>query len=265
MTNLRQDIQFGFRMLLKSRGLAVIAIFALALGIGANTAIFSVVNTVLLRALPYPQPDQLVWFWESQLGLEQGPFSAADFLDYQAQNQSFQQVATVRRLSFNLTGQSAAERIAGMVATPNVFSLLGVHPILGCDFVPEEGAFGSPRRALLTYGFWQSHLPATAPSLAAPSLSTTSPCKSSAFSRPTSATAARTFSSGSIRLTSSPRFSAPFPTGSEISAPIAKPITSPLLAASSPASRSRKHKAISTPSLRACTSSIPSPRATMCF
>ncbi|MGB4786245.1 MAG: ABC transporter permease, partial [Candidatus Acidiferrum sp.] len=157
MTNLRQDIQFGFRMLLKSRGLAAIATFALALGIGANTAIFSVVNTVLLRALPYPQPDQLVWFWESQPGLEQGPFSAADFLDYQAQNQSFQQVATVRRLGFNLTGQGAAERIRGMVATPNVFSLLGVHPILGRDFVPEEGAFGSPRRALLTYGFWQSH------------------------------------------------------------------------------------------------------------
>src|SRR5467141_5471887 len=157
MTNLRQDIQFGFRMLLKSRGLAAIAIFALALGIGANTAMFSVVNTVLLRVLPYPQPDQLVWFWESQPGLEQAPFSAADFLDYQAQNQSFQQVATVRRLSFNLTGQGAAERIPGMVATPNVFSLLGVRPILGRDFVPEEGAFGAPRRALLTYGFWQSH------------------------------------------------------------------------------------------------------------
>jgi len=157
MRNLRQDIQFGFRMLLKSRGLAAIAIFALALGIGANTAIFSVVNTVLLRALPYPQPDQLVWFWESQLGLEQGPFSAADFLDYQAQNQSFQQVATVRRLSFNLTGQGAAERIPGMVATPNVFSLLGIHPILGRDFLLEEGAFGAPRRALLTFGFWQSH------------------------------------------------------------------------------------------------------------
>jgi predicted permease len=157
MTNFLQDIQFGFRMLLKSRGLAAIAIFALALGIGANTAMFSVVNTVLLRALPYPQPDQLVWFWESQPGLEQGPFSAADFLDFQAQNQSFQQVATVRRLSFNLTGQGAAERIPGMVATPNVFSLLGVHPILGRDFVPEEGAFGSPRRAMLTYAFWQSH------------------------------------------------------------------------------------------------------------
>jgi predicted permease len=157
MTNFLQDLRFGFRMLLKSRGLAAIAIFALALGIGANTAIFSVVNTVLLRALPYPRPEQLVWFWESQPGLELGPFSAADFLDYQAQNQSFQQVATARRLSFNLTGQGAAERIPGMVATPNVFSLLGVHPILGRDFVPEEGAFGSPRRALLTYGFWQSH------------------------------------------------------------------------------------------------------------
>jgi putative ABC transport system permease protein len=157
MTNFRQDIQFGFRMLLKSRGLAAIAIFALALGIGANTAIFSVVNTVLLRALPYPQPDQLVWFWESQPNLEQAPFSAADFLDYQAQNQSFQQVATLHRVGFNLTGEGPAERIPGMVATPNTFSMLGVHPILGRDFVPEEGVFGSPRHALLTYGFWQSH------------------------------------------------------------------------------------------------------------
>jgi len=157
MTTFLQDIQFGFRMLLKSRGLAAIAIFALALGIGANTAIFSVINTVLLRALPYPQPDQLAWFWESQPNLEQAPFSAADFLDYQAQNQSFQQIATIRRLSFNLTGQGAAERIPGMVATPNVFSLLGIHPILGRDFLLEEGAFGAPRRALLTFGFWQSH------------------------------------------------------------------------------------------------------------
>src|SRR5258706_7985863 len=157
MTNFLPDIQFGFRMVLKSRGLAAIAIFALALGIGANTAMFSVVNTVLLRALPYPQPDQLAWFWESQPNLEQAPFSAADFLDYQAQNQSFQQIATIRRLSFNLTGQGAAERIPGMVATPNVFSLLGVHPILGRDFLLEEGAFGAPRRALLTFGFWQSH------------------------------------------------------------------------------------------------------------
>jgi predicted permease len=156
MTIFRRDVQFGFRMLLKSRGLAAIAIFALALGIGANTAIFSVVNTVLLRALPYPQPDQLVWFWESQPDLEQAPFSAADFLDYQAQNQSFQQVAALHRVSFNLTGQGAAERVPGMVATPNFFALLGVHPVIGRDFLPEEGAFGAPRRALLTYGFWQS-------------------------------------------------------------------------------------------------------------
>src|SRR5260370_7840960 len=153
MTNFLQDIQFGFRMLLKSRGLAAIAIFALALGIGANTAIFSVVNTVLLRALPYPQPDQLVWFWESQPNLEQAPFSAADFLDYQAQNQSFQQVATIRRLSFNLTEQGAAERIPGMVATPNVFSLLGVHPTPARPFVPQNGSLAPPPLTLPTSAF----------------------------------------------------------------------------------------------------------------
>src|SRR6266446_2393191 len=121
MTNFLPDIQFGFRMLLKSRGLAAIAIFALALGIGANTAIFSVVNTVLLRPLPYPQPDSLVWFWESQPDLEQAPFSAADFLDYQAQNQSFAGMAVTRQMSFTMTGNGQAERIPGIISSTNVF------------------------------------------------------------------------------------------------------------------------------------------------
>jgi putative ABC transport system permease protein len=151
MTNFLQDIQFGFRMLLKSRGLAAIAIFALALGIGANTAIFSVVNTVLLRAFPYPQPDHLVWFWESQPNLEQAPFSA-DFLDYQAQNQSFQRVATIRRLSFNLSGQGIAERIPGW-SPPQRFSLLGVHPILRPRLSPRGGRIrrAAPRASLVRF------------------------------------------------------------------------------------------------------------------
>ena len=157
MHELFQDLHFAVRTLVRSRGLTLIAIATLALGIGANTAVFSVVETVLVRPLPYPEPNQLVWFWESQPNLAKAPFSPADFLDFQSQNRSFSQIATVRRLSFNLTGQGQAERIAGMVASPNVFSVFGVQPILGRAFVESEGKFGAARVALLTYGFWQSH------------------------------------------------------------------------------------------------------------
>lgn len=152
-----QDIRFGLRMLTRSRGVTLVAMVALALGIGANTAIFSIVNAVLVRPLAYPDPERLVWFWESQPNLAQAPFSAGDFLDFQAQNQSFEQIAAMHRVNFTLTGKGAAERIPGMVAMPNFFSVLGVHPILGRAFVPAEGVFGAPRVALLTYGFWQTH------------------------------------------------------------------------------------------------------------
>jgi putative ABC transport system permease protein len=157
MLHILQDVRFGLRMLFRSRGLTFVAILALALGIGANTALFSVVNAVLMRPLPYPAAQELVWFWESQPHLSEAPFSGADFLDFQSQNSSFSQVAAVHRLSFNLTGVGPAERIPAMVASTAVFTLLGVQPILGRTFLPAEGTFGAPRTAVLTYGFWQSH------------------------------------------------------------------------------------------------------------
>jgi len=157
MLHILQDVRFGLRMLFRSRGLTFVAVLALALGIGANTAIFSVVNAVLMRPLPYPAPQELVWFWESQPHLSEAPFSGADFLDFQSQNSSFSQLAAVHRLSFNLTGVGPAERIPAMVASTPVFTLLGVQPILGRAFLPFEGTFGAPRVAVITYGFWQSH------------------------------------------------------------------------------------------------------------
>ena len=111
MGNLWQDVQFGFRMLRKNRGVTAVAILALALGIGANTAIFSVVHTVLIRPLPHPDPDRLVWFWESQPDLPHAPFSAADFADYQTQNRSFDQMAAVRQ-NMRSMDRVAAETVA---------------------------------------------------------------------------------------------------------------------------------------------------------
>src|SRR5829696_3219372 len=96
MGTLSQDIRYAIRLLFKRPGFTAIAILALALGIGANTAIFSVVNAVLLRPLPFNESDRLVWFWEVQPKLDRAPFSPADFLDYQAQNQSFEEVSAVR-------------------------------------------------------------------------------------------------------------------------------------------------------------------------
>ena len=156
--SLLQDLRFGVRSLSGSRGLTGTIVLVLALGIGANTAIFSVVNAVLTRPLPYPEPDRLVWFWESQPNLTEAPFSPADFLDFESQNRSFEELADMHRVSFNLTGQGPAERISGMVAAPNIFSALGVQPILGRSFVSSEGKFGAARVVMLTYGFWQSHL-----------------------------------------------------------------------------------------------------------
>jgi predicted permease len=156
MRSLWQDVRFGIRMLGRSRRLATIAILALALGMGANTAIISVVNAVLVRPLPYPDPDRLVWFWEVQPSLPRAPFSGGDFLDFQAQSQSFEQLAAMHRVNFTMTGRGTAERLPAMVVTPNFFTTLGVQPILGRTFLTNEGAFGAQRVALLAYGFWQS-------------------------------------------------------------------------------------------------------------
>src|SRR5207248_8219423 len=138
MRSLWQDVRFGVRMLGRSPGLTAIAILALALGIGANTGIFSVVNAVLVRPLPYPDPERLVWFWEVQPNLPRAPFSAGDFLDFQARSQSFEQLAAMHSVNFTMTGRGAAERLPGMVVTPNFFTTLGVQPIVGRAFLPNE-------------------------------------------------------------------------------------------------------------------------------
>src|SRR5438270_302485 len=143
--DLRQDLRYGLRMLLRNPGFTAIAVLALALGIGANSAIFSVVNTILLRPLPYKNPSQLVVIWENatHLGFPKNTPSPANFLDWRQQNTVFEGMAAFAMRSFNLTGVGEPERLDGRRVSANLFDLLGVKPILGRSFVPEEDKPGT--------------------------------------------------------------------------------------------------------------------------
>jgi putative ABC transport system permease protein len=154
MATLLQDLKYGLRMLAKNPGFTLVAAVTLALGIGANTAIFSVVNTVLLRPLPFHDPHQIVVVGSEWMG-GAGDFSPADFLDVRAQSRSFEQMAAYRFWSFNLTAGEHPERVIGEVVTTNFFALLGVEPVLGRGFLPSDGGRTGSRVALLSYGLWQ--------------------------------------------------------------------------------------------------------------
>ena len=136
METIWQDLRYGVRMMFKNPGFTVVAIVTLALGIGANTAIFTVVNAVLLRPLPYEDSNRLVWFWENQPDFRHGNLSPADFLDYQAQSRAFEQIASYRPMDFTLTGDRQPEQIGGLIVSANYFSLLGIQPELGRAFEP---------------------------------------------------------------------------------------------------------------------------------
>jgi putative ABC transport system permease protein len=140
MEKLLQDVRYGVRMLVKSPSFSIVAIVALALGIGANTAIFSVVNAVLLRPLPFQHSEQLVAVWENdyQRGQERGWFSYPDFEDLRAQSQSFAQLASYHNADFVLTGSGEPVRLQGAVVNAEMFSLLGQAPLLGRSFVSDE-------------------------------------------------------------------------------------------------------------------------------
>ena len=152
-----QDFRYGARMLLKNPGFTVVAVLALALGIGANSAIFSVVNTVLLRPLPYQDPDGLVMVWEDDTkgGYPRNTPAAANYVDWRDQNQVFEGMAAIADQTFNLTGTGEPERISGKRVSANLFPLLGVEPQLGRAFLPEEDQPGGNRVAVLSHGLWQ--------------------------------------------------------------------------------------------------------------
>jgi len=140
MQTLWQDLRYGVRMLLKHPGFTVVAVMALALGIGANSAIFSVVNALLLRPLPFTEPDKLLQVWEANVkrGHHTMSTSYPNFADWRNQNQVFEQIAAYSDRTFNLTSTAEPERIQGAIVSPAFFPLLGIKPMLGRVFLPEE-------------------------------------------------------------------------------------------------------------------------------
>ena len=158
METLLRDIRYGIRSLVKRPGFTMIALIALALGIGANTAIFSLVNAVLLRPLPFAEPDRLVWMWGNiRNGGNRASVSPLDFLDYRQQNSTFEEFAATFSvpLALNLTGQGEPERLSVAGVTGNYFRALGVKPELGRTFQLENESTGRDQVTVLSYGFWQ--------------------------------------------------------------------------------------------------------------
>ena len=157
MSTLLRDLQYGLRMLARSPGSTVVAIIALALGIGANSAIFSVVNAVLLRPLPYKDASRLIVIWETKLskGILQEQVSPPDYRDWVEQQRVFEKIAALREQPAVLTGGQLPERVETALISPSAFELLGVKAGLGRTFLSEEAEPGRNRVALLSYGFWQ--------------------------------------------------------------------------------------------------------------
>src|SRR5215510_15138545 len=157
MESLLQDLRFGARMLMKQPGFTLIAALTLALGIGANTAIFSVVNAALLRPLPYSEPDRLVQIWQTnpQANRWGDWVSYPDFRDWRERNTVFEEVGACRTWAFNLTGSDSPESMAGAYVSASLFTVLGVKPILGRTFLAEEDRPGANRVAVISHGLWQ--------------------------------------------------------------------------------------------------------------
>jgi putative ABC transport system permease protein len=150
-----QDLRYGARMLLKNPGITAVVILALALGIGANTAIFSVVDAVLLRPLPYPESDRLVFLNETSKSMDEISISYPNFTDWRNQNQVFEKIGVYNRASYNLTGVGEAERLVTGQVSADLFAALRANPALGRLFTNEEDKPGSAPVVILSYALWQ--------------------------------------------------------------------------------------------------------------
>ena len=153
--NFYRNLRFGLRSLRKKPAFAFVAIMILTLGIGATTAIFSVVNSVLLRPLPFRDPDQLVWIWSRRPDNNKAPFSLPDFLDHRDQNQTLEQVAGFGNIGVSLSGVERTDRLQGVRVSANLFQLLGVDAAHGRLFLPADDDPGQQHVVVLSNESWQ--------------------------------------------------------------------------------------------------------------
>src|ERR1017187_10253457 len=154
MNTLLQDIRYGIRTLAKTPGVPAIAILTLALGIGANSALFSVVNGVLLNPLPYSEPERLISVYANTSDFGHSSVTYLNFVDWQKNNRSFSWLAARRSDDLILTGVGEGERVRGVMISADFFSLMGVEPIAGRTFRPEEDQVGAAPVALIGAGLW---------------------------------------------------------------------------------------------------------------
>jgi putative ABC transport system permease protein len=157
MTTVWEDVKYATRLLLRQPVFTLTVLLALAAGIGANSAIFSVVNSVLLRPLPYGEPGRLYFIWASNPGLNrpQAGISPQDLLDLQKPTTSFTQVAGMFNYAATQTREGEPQRIMITLVSPNYFETLGVRPLVGRDFEPKEGTLGNNNVVILANGFWR--------------------------------------------------------------------------------------------------------------
>lgn len=162
MTAMMQNVKFALRLLRKSPGFALVAVAIMALGIGANTAIFSVVRAVLLEPLPFRDADRLVQVWHvppqsSFPGMSTFAVAAGNFLDWQKQNDVFEKMALYTGSHFDITGAGKPEAVTASSVSADFFSVLGTEPIHGRVFLPQEDRPGNNHEVMLSYMFWQTH------------------------------------------------------------------------------------------------------------
>jgi putative ABC transport system permease protein len=154
-----QSVRYAARSLRKSPGFAIATVLLLALGIGVNTAIFSLVDAVLLQELPYRQPDRLVWAWSVRVQGE-GPFNVADFIDYRDRNRTLESIGAFGEVNSILTGTGDPVRLRGVRVTANIFQLLGSSPLLGRTLEPRDDQPGAPPVIVVTETMWRGRLAA---------------------------------------------------------------------------------------------------------